>query len=745
MVSTRIFSEPSGADFTVDGQVYRDSATFLWPEGSRHVLSLPAVEDSARSPFIRYYFREWQNSAGVKMAEGSTIAITADASTPYYKGIWRLFYSVGLRLPDTGPPFDCVQGPDWGKIYMSLPDADTCYAASATVWGEAGKTVNVQVHPPAGWVFKGWIGSMEGLSGPNFAFTLNGPVSMYAQFEPAARVTLATVPPGYKVYVDGDVILTPATFDWARDSVHRVGVVEPQRDETGNVLMFGSWSDGGALHHEYTVTSLQPVNLTAQLTTGYTVTVGSDPPGLRLLVDGVSTSDRRFTWALGSTHSISAPAEVTDAQGRRYVFQSWSNGGGTTQDVKVEAADQAWIAAYEGLNSLTVRSTPAGAPLVVDGASCLSSCTVHRAAGTEVQIAAPAQATTGENARIEFESWSDGGDPTHTVRLDQEKQTLTATYRAFYRFTAHVDPPEGADFRFEPASADGYYASGASVAVIVQPRTGFKFRRWEGDLTGTLPSGTVKMNGSRFVRALLDREAYVALLGVRNAVGETPETGVAPGSIIAIYGGGMTDETKAGPSSPLAQALADITVKVGDRLLPLFFVSPGQINALLPSDVAEGTHTLTVRRVGHPDLETEFQAVRNAPGLFTWPVDGVPYAMALHANGSLVTIEAPAQPGEEITLYGTGFGPHEGPALDGFAIPDGLVLPFVDPVKVLVTGREEAIDPVYTGAAAGQVGVAAIRFIAPDPAAADAPLTLRASVNGKESNAVALPVRETVP
>jgi uncharacterized protein (TIGR03437 family) len=85
---------------------------------------------------------------------------------------------------------------------------------------------------------------------------------------------------------------------------------------------------------------------------------------------------------------------------------------------------------------------------------------------------------------------------------------------------------------------------------------------------------------------------------VMNAAGPTPESEVAPGSIISFYGSGLAPAVITGPHSPLSQTLGGVTVLAGGRMLPLFFVSPDQINALLPSDMGEGEYTAVVRRQG---------------------------------------------------------------------------------------------------------------------------------------------------
>ena len=69
-------------------------------------------------------------------------------------------------------------------------------------------------------------------------------------------------------------------------------------------------------------------------------------------------------------------------------------------------------------------------------------------------------------------------------------------------------------------------------------------------------------------------------------------------------------------------------------------------------------YKLTVRTEGLPDVTSTFTVVRNAPGLFVHVVDTTSYAVALHEDGSPVTIESPAKRNELISLIGTGFGPY---------------------------------------------------------------------------------------
>src|SRR5207248_11522925 len=131
---------------------------------------------------------------------------------------------------------------------------------------------------------------------------------------------------------------------------------------------------------------------------------------------------------------------------------------------------------------------------------------------------------------------------------------------------------------------------------------------------------------------------------------------VAPGSIVSLFGVNLAPSLQVGPDNPLAQSLADVTVRIGGKLLPLLFVSPEQINAQLPPDLAEGVYTLTVRWEGKPDAVTDFTVARNAPGLFNRVVDGRAFGLFLHENGDPITTDSPARRNETVTLLGTGLG-----------------------------------------------------------------------------------------
>jgi uncharacterized protein (TIGR03437 family) len=693
------------------------------------------VDQSSWLDSARYSFLGWMDSSGQQSSNAATVTVTA---SPYLWSLTAVFdadYMLSLSyfpcLGDT--PAACGGSP--GTVTIN----DTSYWKDAFLWTRAGTDIAVEAVAGPGYVFAGWDNLFADPTAPVQTFKLSGGIRLQPLFVPSSNVLVVSSPPGLKVMVDGGVAATPRPYGWVAGSTHVIGPVSPQQDAGG-----AYWAtQPGYEQQVYTVLPIQdPQILTVPYVRGAGAGVLTEPPNLRVKVDGIDNyPSPNYVWAVGSTHHLSAPLEQTDKAGRKYVFLGWSDGElNAVRDVTVgtEALVNplAVVARYELLGRLSVESAPAGLKFLVDGSECLTPCTLDRRAGTRVAIVAPSTFPVSENTRLDFVAWQDQGSRERIWIMTADVQRLAAAYRTMHRVQAWADPAGGARFRFEPAAADGYYGAGAAVAVTAEAQPGFRFRRWAGDVEGTNPSASFLVNGPTSVIARMDRVPYIAPSGVVNAAAVTPVSGVAAGSIIAIYGESLAPSTEAGPASPLAQTIAGVTVQLSDRLLALFFVSPTQINALLPSDLPPGDYRLTVRWSGMPDVWANFTVVRNAPGLFANLMDTTLYAAATHADGTLVLPSSPARRGESITLYGTGLGPYLPKPPDGFAVPPEPAFPLADPVTIMAA--ELAITPQWARAAPGMLGVTAVRFQVPQ--GPPGVLPLKVIVNARESNTVMLPV-----
>ncbi len=109
---------------------------------------------------------------------------------------------------------------------------------------------------------------------------------------------------------------------------------------------------------------------------------------------------------------------------------------------------------------------------------------------------------------------------------------------------------------------------------------------------------------------------------------------LAPESIVAAFGSNLAVSTETASSLPLPATLAGTKVMVRDRtgeerLAPLFFVSPGQVNYQIPASTGDGTATITITNGNAITSMGSAQIVNVAPGLFAATANGQGWASAV--------------------------------------------------------------------------------------------------------------------
>jgi uncharacterized protein (TIGR03437 family) len=157
---------------------------------------------------------------------------------------------------------------------------------------------------------------------------------------------------------------------------------------------------------------------------------------------------------------------------------------------------------------------------------------------------------------------------------------------------------------------------------------------------------------------------------------------VAPNSWVTVYGSNLgvttrswnaTDFTDGGMPASLDGVSVVMTVFGAPRLAYVGYVSPTQVNFLLPSDATASAYTVQIRNPAGLSAQIPMTVQANAGQMLTF--DGTHVAGA-HADGTLVGKPGllssgpttPAAKGETIVLYATGCGPTN-PALIPGQIP----------------------------------------------------------------------------
>lgn len=149
---------------------------------------------------------------------------------------------------------------------------------------------------------------------------------------------------------------------------------------------------------------------------------------------------------------------------------------------------------------------------------------------------------------------------------------------------------------------------------------------------------------------------------------------VAPNSWVTIFGANLSATTRSwtdgdfnngGMPNSLDGVSVILTAFGAPRLASIAYISPTQINFLMPSDASSTTYQVQVRNPAGISAQLPLTVQANAVQLLT--TDGK-YVAATHANGSLVSKTSPAAPGETVSFYATGCGATT-PALTPSQVP----------------------------------------------------------------------------
>jgi uncharacterized protein (TIGR03437 family) len=226
--------------------------------------------------------------------------------------------------------------------------------------------------------------------------------------------------------------------------------------------------------------------------------------------------------------------------------------------------------------------------------------------------------------------------------------------------------------------------------------------------------------------------------------------GLAVESIAAAFGTGLATGVQTAASLPLPTTLAGTRVVVRDgagveRLAPLFFVAPTQVNYQIPPGTAAGTATVAVGSAdGAVSVGTE-QVTLVAPGLFSANADGQGVAAAVAvrvksdgsqifepvvrfdaAQNRFVAVPIDLGPPSDtvvLVLFGTGLRNRSAQSA----------------VNVRLGGVDAPVQ--YASVAPGFVGLDQVNAIVPRSLAGRGEIDVLATVDGKTANAVKISVR----
>lgn len=209
---------------------------------------------------------------------------------------------------------------------------------------------------------------------------------------------------------------------------------------------------------------------------------------------------------------------------------------------------------------------------------------------------------------------------------------------------------------------------------------------------------------------------------------------LAPNCLAVIYGENLSSATvsrlDAAPTAmrmPTQLPGAGVSVKVNGILAGLEYASPEAVVFVVPPELSAGPARIVLTRNALNGPAIQVQLREAAPSLLPL-ADGWVLARAA-VSGEWILPERGVRPGEEVILYGTGWGPLE-------RMPPSLQIPigpnplkFRSGVRVILEGMEAPGHLVqYAGLAPGAPGVYQLRFRLPEWCPPDP--EIRVSISG---------------
>ena len=393
-------------------------------------------------------------------------------------------------------------------------------------------------------------------------------------------VTIASLPSGATVTVDGVAIKTPKTFNWTLTSTHTLGVAAGAQTVAGKAYIYGRWSDATAASHSITVkpgggTPATPASSPA--VTVYTaafIHLAKFAPIVSISGGGTVTASpaaKSYTGLTGTYYPVRLPVTYTAKPAAGFVFGGWGVQTPSGLNPLPGRSDDYVFAYVEPISTpiTTIKTNPAGADLLVDGSPALGPSLFAWGAGTShtVSIFSP---YGSPNTRSVLVNWSDKLPATHSVMATSTSRTITANVRLQYKPYLVANPDCAATLKYAPASADGFYNSGTALQVTGIAASGWVFAGWTDDLAGLKNPAKLTVTGEKRGTALYNTVAAPLKIGSFSPARLLVGSGVRS---LAVVGTGFT------PSSELF---------VNGSYRPPTYVSATRLTfALTPADVAK--------------------------------------------------------------------------------------------------------------------------------------------------------------
>jgi len=287
------------------------------------------------------------------------------------------------------------------------------------------------------------------------------------------------------------------------------------------------------------------------------------------------------------------------------------------------------------------------------------------------------------------------------------------------------------------------------------PMAGLNDSRWHGtwaprnarsgvtitanaSIPGTSLRGTDQISGDLNANP---NPPLISPAGVVNSASFAAQSPLAPGALVSIFGSKLADSQGSASSLPLPTQLGGTVALIAGQSAPLIFSSDGQVNAILPADLAVNTpQLLTVRRGNRLSVPERVTLAPAEPAIFTANQSGTGQgAITLTGTRTLAAPGSPARAGGVIEIYAAGLGAVSPPVASGMAAPSSPLSFTTNQVAVTIGGIPANV--LFAGLAPGFTGLYQLNVMVPSGVSPGDAVPVVLTVAGESSPPVTIAVQ----
>ena len=444
-------TSPPGLSLIVDGETITTPRTFWWLPATNHSLEAPLIHNA--SSVMRYLFSGWSdggNRIHLVVTPGSATTYTAVYATQYK-----------LTVDDGG----VGANPKGGGWYFGGVSAQ--FSVDDVVTNPAGTSR---------FTFQGWTGTGGGhYTGSNnpAQVTMSGPITQTATWQVQhyldVRSAYGSVS-GNGWYDEG----SPAQFEVTPTTV---SLGQGRRSVFQNWTGEGSGSYSGG-DPSATVMMNNPIVEIVNWRDQFLLETNVNPPNSGT----VSPPPPGGWYDSGQIVTLNA----SPFSGFQWV--EWSgNLTGNRRPETLRMDGPKYVTANFGRKvPITIKTEPEGLGIIVDGNTYTSPRTFDWVQNTTHTLSVPSPQGGTADMHYEYDSWSDGGNRTHTYHVPGTAETVTAYFNRMYYVGIAIEP-EGAGDTAPIQSPGGWALANATIEItaIGDGEQRYGFSHWTGDVSTT--------------------------------------------------------------------------------------------------------------------------------------------------------------------------------------------------------------------------------------------------------------------